>query len=323
MAKHIYNKTATTFDEQIAILRGRNVIIRDESKAKEYLSDIGYYRLGFYSHPFEITYPLLNKQRKHDVKPGTTIEDIVALYYYDFDLRTILNKYLSRVEVSIRTTIIYYLSNKYKSDPYWFVNPLVVCSKFISDFPKKVYPHIATKPPIVAHHKKYQGDYAPAWKTMEYMTMGNLEVLYNSLNLDADKRLISNNYNEPSIDAFGSYLATITSIRNACAHGNVLFRHRLQYGIISGMACNHFIGGANQKFAGAILVLDYLLKQVSTKRSKDMWKEIYAATERLYKKVPSINPLIEAETGIILPQSPTFFQRILKQISKIFLQTKK
>ena len=34
----------------------------DEEKAKENLLDIGYYRLGFYFFPFEVTYPQLKKR---------------------------------------------------------------------------------------------------------------------------------------------------------------------------------------------------------------------------------------------------------------------
>lgn len=75
-----YTKQAKSLDEQIDILRSRNVIIKDEEKAKEYLSDIGYYRLGFYAFPFERTYPFLNSRRRHEVKPDTTIEKIVALF---------------------------------------------------------------------------------------------------------------------------------------------------------------------------------------------------------------------------------------------------
>lgn len=105
-----YNKRATNYEEQIAILRRHGVVISDEAKAKEYLADIGYYRLGFYLYPFEITYPHLDYRRQHNVRSGSHIEDIVALYYFDIDLRNILNKYLSRIEVAIRTTIVYELS---------------------------------------------------------------------------------------------------------------------------------------------------------------------------------------------------------------------
>ncbi|MBD1429827.1 hypothetical protein [Sphingobacterium litopenaei] len=41
---------ATTIDEQITLLRSRGMSIPDDQieKIKEYLLDIGYYRLGFY-----------------------------------------------------------------------------------------------------------------------------------------------------------------------------------------------------------------------------------------------------------------------------------
>ncbi len=102
-----YTKRATTYDEQIANLRRHGVVISDEAKAKECLADMGYYRLGFYLHPFEITYPCVTSGRSHNVYPGTRIEDAVALYYFDLDLRNILNRYLSRIEVAIRNIFIY------------------------------------------------------------------------------------------------------------------------------------------------------------------------------------------------------------------------
>lgn len=80
-AKVAYTKQATTYDEQIRILRNRNVVISDEAKAKEYLADIGYYRLGFYIYPFEKTYPLLDFRRNHIVCPGTKIEDFITLIW--------------------------------------------------------------------------------------------------------------------------------------------------------------------------------------------------------------------------------------------------
>lgn len=112
-----YTKRAITYDEQIANLRRHGVIISDENKAKEILADMGYYRLGFYLHPFEITYPCVDTSRSHNVRPGTRIEDVVALYYFDLDMRNVLNRYLSRIEVAIRNTVIYELSIKYVNDP--------------------------------------------------------------------------------------------------------------------------------------------------------------------------------------------------------------
>lgn len=301
--KVAYAKRATTYDDQLKLLKKRGVLISDEEKAKEYLSDIGYYRLGFYLHPFEITYPKLNSSRRHQVKPGTKIEDAVALYYFDLDLRNLLNRYLSRIEVAIRTTVIYELSNKYISDPTWFVNPTVVSSKFISDFQTMAYDSIKKRNPIKRHHQKYTGHYAPAWKTMEYMTLGNIEVLYDSLLLDADKKIISNHFGEPATATFKTYMMAVREVRNACAHGNVLYELTLTSGIRSGVACPSFPANTHQTFHGALRVIDFLLKKVSVNRAKDMWNEIYKATRLLYSQSPALQSLIEKLTGIILPKS--------------------
>lgn len=48
-------RSATTLDEQLILLRSRGMILDlSEEKTKEILADIGYYRLGYYWHPFEI-----------------------------------------------------------------------------------------------------------------------------------------------------------------------------------------------------------------------------------------------------------------------------
>lgn len=311
MARTLYTKQAKSYDEQIAILRSRGVVINDVEKAKEYLADIGYYRLGFYSFPFELTYPATNHTRRHNVRPGTTIEEIVALYYYDFDLRSILNKYLSRIEVSVRTTIIYQISLKYATDPYWFVNPSVMSSSFISKFDKEVYAHVKNKPTIVNHRRKYTDKYAPSWKTMEFMTLGNLEVLYDNLLLNNDKKLISNIYGEPSPSAFKSYLSAIRELRNACAHGNVIYELKLVYGIIAGVACPSMSPGANQNLVGVLRVVDYMLRRISINRANDLQRELISATTRLYAKVPSIKSMIETNTGIIVEEKNDCFLSIL------------
>lgn len=296
-----YPKRATDYNTQINILRGRGITIKDEDKAIECLSDIGYYRLGFYSYPFEMTYPKLNNSRLHDVKPGTSLEDIVAFYYYDFDLRNILNRYLSRIEVDIRTTIIKELSNKYKNNPFWYVDPKIVGNHFITKFTSEYYPKIRENDPIKRHHKKYSDQYAPAWKTMEYMTLGNLEHLYSSLLSTNDRSMISQKFNEPSFKTFRNYLSVIRHVRNACAHGSVITLMTLPDNVESGAACPSIRENDQNTFCGALKVISFLMKNVSVKRANEMWNDLYRATLNLYMKVPSLHDLVESKTGIILP----------------------
>ncbi|SHM40766.1 Abi family protein [Flavobacterium xanthum] len=89
---------ATTVEEQIQKLSRRGIVFEnkeEELKAKEILTDIGYYRLGFYWNPFEI-------DKDHNFEKGTKFSDVVCLYYLDVDLKNVLNKALNRIEIELK-----------------------------------------------------------------------------------------------------------------------------------------------------------------------------------------------------------------------------
>ena len=121
---------ATTVEEQISQLAKRGMKLGDIDKAKENLLDIGYYRLGFYWFPFEKNYPKKHN-RDHNFKEGTEFDYAIKLYYFDFDLRNIFLRYISRIEVHFRTTFIYHVSNAYKANPFWYVDPSILDQKMI------------------------------------------------------------------------------------------------------------------------------------------------------------------------------------------------
>lgn len=89
---------ATTLDEQIQLLKSRGMQLDyTEEKVKEILGDIGYYRLGFYWHPFQI-------DAQHNFKVGTKFSTIVSLYYLDSDLRNTLLRFINRIEIHFKNT---------------------------------------------------------------------------------------------------------------------------------------------------------------------------------------------------------------------------
>lgn len=264
-------KSAKSLDEQIKLLLQYGVIINDSEKAKEILLDIGYYRLGFYFFPFETTHPSV-KNRTHSVVNGTHFEDAVSLYYFDFDLRHILNRYLTRVEIAFRTYLTHYMSLKYNTDPIWFVNPTIINQNYINNFDSKVYNTSAfnKNPQISRHHKKYPNDkYAPAWKTLEFMTFGSIVKLYkNILSID-DKKAISTHFGIIKYSVFETYIEAIYTLRNKCAHGSVLFDLTLPKGI-SGKGINLGLKGDEfQKLIGTLTVLEYILNKISSNRADD------------------------------------------------------
>lgn len=275
-------KKAKSIEQQIELLSSRGVLISDKEKAKEILLDIGYYRLGFYFFPFEKTYPQSDR-RTHEVVEGTRFEDAVSLYYFDFDLRNILNRYLTRVEVAFRTYLTYYMSLKYQDDPLWFVSPVVVRQSFIDDFDNKVYRSetFRRNVQIKRHHQIHPSDkYAPAWKTIEFMTFGSVLKLYKSIDNMDDKRTIAKHFGVGKVSVFESFMSTIHTLRNKCAHGAAMFDLTLPDGISLKGPRLDLQGQDCQSLKGALAVLSYIMSQISINRSQELTNELAS----LYKR---------------------------------------
>lgn len=210
---------ATNVEEQIQKLTDRGMVLDlGIEKAKEILLDIGYYRLGFYWNPFEV-------DRQHNFIDGTKFSDVVKLYYLDVDLKNILNKAINRIEINLRTQLIYNASNKYPEFPTWFANKKIMYSNFVDDFPN----YYTTKfkennKPIKKHHANYLNDiYAPAWKTIEFLSFGSIYTMYSALSNEELKIQIANYYGIKKTRVFLNYFKTIIFIRNICAHSGLLF----------------------------------------------------------------------------------------------------
>lgn len=260
--------------------------IPDIEKAKEVLLDVGYYRLGFYWFPFEKSCHS-NQRRTHEFWKGSNFDDAVKLYYFDYALRNILQKYITRIEVNFRTYLVYAISNKYSTLPTWFVSSHVVERDYISSFDKEVYTDKFKRNKfIAAHHRNHINDrYAPAWKTLEFMTLGSNIALYKSLlDLD-DKKAIAKHYGLRDSNISENYLDVVRCVRNTCAHGGLLYDIALYPLIRRGPA--NVTGDARKQLYGALKVVGYLLKQVSVNRAADYEREIedlinkYATTSAL------------------------------------------
>lgn len=142
--------------------RGLDLSCYDESKLKEILLDIGYYRLGYYSYYFK-------DHKSEDYVPNIKISDIVNIYYLDLDLKYILLKYINRIEINFRTKVIYYVSMKYKDNSLWYVDSSIMDPKHVIGFSKKIYTDDFKQNNITLkkHHEKYPNEkFAPCWKVV-------------------------------------------------------------------------------------------------------------------------------------------------------------
>lgn len=289
-------KFATNIEEQIALLESRGMTINDKEKAKECLLDIGYFRLGFYWFPFEKSYPR-KVNRTHVFKEGTNFDDVILLYYFDYDLRNIFLKYINRIEINFRTKLIYYASNRYKQDPFWYQNSKYINKTFLEDsVMEKAMKDVSKEDVIIQDLKAHKRNVSPAWKAMEFFSFGATISLYDNLKEGPLKCEISNLYNIPSPKNFLSYIDTTRKLRNYCAHGKVLFDKNLPVAISNGPL--GYLGNSKTQLFGAYRVLEYLLGCVSHNRVQDMRQEV----KSLFNNLPdnTVKSIILQNSGFQL-----------------------
>lgn len=266
---------ATSIADQIQKLKDRGMVFQcDEEKVKEHLLDIGYYRLGFYWKPFEI-------DEAHNFSEGTKFSDVITLYYLDVDLRNILNKYLTRLEINFRTKLVYYVSNKYKESPTWFADESVVKRGFVNNLVKIYDSKFKTTNKVIKnHHNKYINHiHAPAWKTLEFFTFGtNLNLYRNLKNEDIQKR-IAKEFEIENPEKFQTIIGAMLELRNACAHGDMLYDFNLPLGLPNFSVFN-FNGSDRQSISACYKVLKFLMQSISVNRQNDLEKEIKELLDR-------------------------------------------
>lgn len=287
-------KHATTIDQQIEKLSSRGMVIDNIEKAKENLLDIGYYRLGFYWFPFETTYPR-KINRDHNFKQDTHFNYAIELYCFDYALRNLLLKYASRIEINIRTKIIYFVSNHYSKDPYWYLSPEAIKNDYLeSDKYQGIVREVAKEDVIQTDLKNHTYSNSPAWKALEFMSFGTITSIYDNLIDDRLRQRISLQYKMSKPTNFSNYINTIRRLRNACAHGKVLYDMNLPEAVSDGPLGN--LGARKTMLSGAYMAFKYILNCISTKNAKSMSEDIKCAFKEV--KSEKVKQIILNNSGL-------------------------
>jgi abortive infection bacteriophage resistance protein len=108
------NKVPYSIADQISLLKERGMIFNDKKSAHLFLENISYYRLKGYWWDMQSDYTL------HAFKPDTIFEDIMDIYNFDRQLRLILFDAIERIEIALRSKMIYQLSMSYGG--LWYLN---------------------------------------------------------------------------------------------------------------------------------------------------------------------------------------------------------
>ena len=226
------SKPAYTIENQITLLKQRGMLFRDEATATNLLKNINYYRLKGYWWDMQCDYTL------HTLKPDTYFEDIIDRYSFDRRLRLILFDAIERIEIALRTKMIYHLSISH--DSLWYLNASLFenTSIVVNGITKTLYQNTLEELErelnrsqeifIKDHRRRYPNQDVDAWKALEVASMGTLSKLYKNLqNQLPEKATIAKEMGLNSTATLSGWLEAITYVRNIIAHHSRLWSRNM------------------------------------------------------------------------------------------------
>ena len=233
-----FDKAPLGAGKLLALLRERGLEVNDEPLAYHALNRIGFYRLTGYFLPFQ---NVRSPFSPHNFHQGTKFEDVMALYSFDTEMRSLVSQALEKLEVAIRTSICEFMCAKYGA--HWYVDARSLevgkhtaimdeAAKHL-DFdlqnsrPFWQEPDAASrkaKQLFLAHYYAKYNDpkMPPAWMLRELATFGFWARLYDALT-PADKKQVANAWRYPDgtrIDdeLLASWFWSLSILRNRCSH---------------------------------------------------------------------------------------------------------
>lgn len=205
-------KEPKTFDEQIDILKNKNIDIDNIDECRNFLQQTNYYRFSAYYLPF--------KCADGNCIVNTSFSKLKKIYEFDKRIRILILSVIEDIEIAMRTQIAYHHSHKYGAIGYMspsshnknhdhidFINHINSC---INENRNTL---------VVKHHmQKYDGKF-PLWVIIEFFSIGMLSHFYRGLKT-ADKKIIAKNLFGSNASHFNmdSWVRCITDLRNKCAH---------------------------------------------------------------------------------------------------------
>jgi abortive infection bacteriophage resistance protein len=212
-----YTKPPLTYPQQADLLLSRG-LIADKQDIINKLQAVSYYRLTGYWYPF--------RNPDDTFKPATTLEHIWRRYTFDRQLRLLVLDAIERVEISVRTGLVYYHSHAFGSFgytdgttlPYLNKNEFTLLQGKFRDAVKQ------SKEIFVVHFQNKYGDVhsdLPLWMLAELLSFGTMFTFFRGV----DKTIKRNIAMQYGI-AFGvleSWLHSLNTVRNVCAHHSRLW----------------------------------------------------------------------------------------------------
>lgn len=211
--------TFKTFRQQYKILRSRGLNISNISSDK-YL-EFNYFKLinGYKKHF------LLNREQTatEEYKPGTNIQDIIALHDFDRKIGAILFTEILIIERKIKALFAYYFSKHYGEECYLNISAydkrkphfkkVAIIARLLNTISKQKNDEISS------YLNKF--DSVPFWVLIEELDLGTVKAIYE-LTDPIVQQEVAGSFNVPTGE-FINYFKAIYFARNKIAHNNLFF----------------------------------------------------------------------------------------------------
>ena len=208
-------KKPTTIEEQIKLLKSREVVIEDENFAKKFLRIYNYYFVTGYLHPYKTS---------DDKYKNISFNGIATQIKFDMRLREICMYALDIIEKGLKTIIAYEFSHNYENGNIAYAYSLY----FPNDEDKhtRLMEHYNVslnnnkELPYVKHNMKTYG-ILPTWVAIELFTLGNIEKFFSMLDTNTKKK-IEDIIGFPK-NKIQNWIENLRIFRNMVAHNQRLY----------------------------------------------------------------------------------------------------
>jgi abortive infection bacteriophage resistance protein len=219
-----YNKPPISFTDQVAKLKARGLTIDNEAEAELCLSNISYYRLRAYTYPFQD-----NADPNHPFIIPVSFEEIIKLYKFDRKLSQLIFAALEKIEIALRTQIIYQWAiakgSHWQLDPALYRDPMKFANQ-INSLQTEINRSHET---FIEHYKNTYTTPSepPSWMSLEVSSFGLLSQIFSNLKKGNEKLAVTNHFGLNDIGILENWMLCFSNIRNVCAHHGRLWNRRL------------------------------------------------------------------------------------------------
>ncbi len=277
-----FEKKPLNLEQQFNKLKSKGLKISDKEECLSYLRNISYYRLKAYTYPFQDN----SIDSEHNfITKNISFNNIIELYCFDGELRSIIFNAIEKIEVALRTRISSTYSNNL-NDPFWFLNNRLY---FKSNLYKELTQNEITKDKknlgnliteinrsnedfIQYYKSKYNNPvFPPSWMTLEVVSMGTLSKLFSALDKNnISSKTICYDLGLYNVNILKNWIHALSSVRNICAHHSRVWNRRFTITLkLPNRTTNLFIDKKdfknirNNKLFAYLSIILYLLNTIT------------------------------------------------------------